>query len=46
MSQHTPGPWAFRGCKPATGWKMPGPGEGFYKYLRKNYRKNAAGDYI
>ena len=46
------GPWqpgllAAEGCKPATGWKMPSsPGEGFYKYLRKNYRKNAAGEYV
>ena len=38
---------AMTGCKPATGWKMPsGPGEGFYKCLRKlGYQKGPDGDY-
>lgn len=47
------GPWqegllAADGCKPATGWKIPsGPGEGFYKTLRKlGYTRDPViGDY-
>ena len=43
------GPWQeglLAGGKPATGWKMPsGPGEGFYKYLRKHCTKGVNGDY-
>lgn len=45
------GPWqegglAADGCKPATAWKMPsGPGEAFYRYLRKHYLKGPTGDY-
>jgi len=41
-----PGLLAATGCTPAVGWKIPGgPGDEFYKYLRRHYHRGPNGDY-